>query len=196
MNVRAGGFGSASLQISAGMVGAGGSAMLTLKDPALGIGAAAFTFVLDQKIYTRANKKSSRRLRLYDDGVSDMMYVASDGGLGLTGWLRVVKMTSSGTATLGTGRTDTLALPGTLKPRAQKLVFDANSDKHALNLDVRDWNSKKGKHTISLGGAQHGGYGGRVIHTATKAAIKLTDVGAMVSGSIVRGFGTLQPANI
>merc|ERR550514_2326413 len=102
----------------------------------------------------------------------------------VAGTVNCVNFESTGQVQLGTGLEDQIIINGHIKQ--SELVFDANSDGNSLTLHFEDPSASQ---EITFPDET-----GTVL-TNTSSFSTLTSVGALSSGSIVPGFGSIVTQN-
>lgn len=176
VSVVSGGDNDASVTITAG---ANKDAKIRFVDPASATDGAVFEIV-------NSGSETDPTLEIRD-GTNTLVKITDNGNTGdmeVTGTVECENFQSSGRVELGNDLTDEIVINGHI--RQNELVFDANSDGNTLTLHFEDPSASQ---EITFPDET-----GTVL-TNTSSFSTLTSVGALSSGSIVPGFGTIVTTN-
>ena len=176
VSVISGGDNDASVTITAGQ---NKDAKVRFVDPASGTDGAVFEIV-------NAGAAAQPTLEIRD-GSNTLVKITDNGATGdmeVTGTVECENFQSSGRVELGNDLTDEIVINGHIKQ--SELVFDANSDGNFLTLHFEDPSASQ---EITFPDET-----GTVL-TNTSSFSTLTSVGALSSGSIVPGFGSIVTQN-
>jgi hypothetical protein len=184
VNVMSGGANDASVTVTAGQ---NQDAKVQFIDPATGANEAAFFQIVNE-----GNPASGKPTLKITDGADTSLVTITDnldptggrGDMSVAGTINCVNFESTGQVQLGNGLEDQIIINGHI--RQNELRFDANSDGNALILRFEDPTQSR---TITFPDET-----GTVL-TNTSSYSTLTSVGALSSGSIVPGFGSIVTAN-
>jgi len=176
VSVVSGGDNDASVTITAG---ANKDAKVRFVDPASATDGAVFEIV-------NSGSATDPTLEIRD-GTNTLVKITDNGDTGdmeVTGTVECENFQSSGRVELGNDLADEIVINGHI--RQSDLVFDANSDGNHLTLHFEDPSASQ---EITFPDET-----GTVL-TNTSSFSTLTSVGALSSGSIVPGFGTIVTTN-